>query len=151
MLHAHDDIAAVIIEPTGASWGQVPIAQEFVEALAELTKARGVLLIFDEVISGFRCSPGGAQAYYRIRPDMTTLAKILAGGLPGGALAGRRDILELLDFSKAAQAGAKRSRTTARSTAAHSRPPRASRPSRSSPRAMRAFGPTNSLPDCARR
>jgi glutamate-1-semialdehyde 2,1-aminomutase len=105
VLAAHDDIAAAIIEPTGASWGQVPISQKFVEALAGMTKARGVLLIFDEVISGFRCSPGGAQACYRVRPDMTTLAKILAGGLPGGALVGRRDILEMLDFAKAAQSG----------------------------------------------
>ena len=86
ILSGHDDIAAIILEPTGASWGQVPIAQSFIEALAELARAQGVLLIFDEVISGFRCSPGGAQAYYHVKPDLTTLAKILAGGLPGGAL-----------------------------------------------------------------
>jgi len=57
-----------------------------------------VVLIFDEVVTGFRVSPGGAQAEYGIRPDLTTLAKILAGGLPGGAVAGRKDILDLLDF-----------------------------------------------------
>ena len=57
-----------------------------------------MVLIFDEVVTGFRVSPGGAQAEYGIRPDLTTLAKILAGGLPGGAVAGRKDILDLLDF-----------------------------------------------------
>lgn len=99
MLAADDDIAAVIIEPTGASWGQVPVEREFVRALRGATERHGVLLIFDEVISGFRCSPGGAQEALGVRPDLTTLAKILAGGLPGGAVAGRRDILELLEFA----------------------------------------------------
>lgn len=93
------DVAAVIIEPTGASWGQVPVAKEFLVALRELTAATGTTLIFDEVISGFRCSPGGAQAAYSIVPDLTTLAKIVAGGLPGGAVVGRRDLLESLDFA----------------------------------------------------
>lgn len=105
VLAAHDDLAAVILEPTGASWGQVPIAREFLEALVEMTRARGVLLIFDEVISGFRCSPGGAQAHFHLKPDLTTLAKILAGGLPGGAVVGRRDIMNLLDHNQAAAAG----------------------------------------------
>ena len=93
------DVAAVIIEPTGASWGQVPVAREFLEFLREATAAAGTLLIFDEVISGFRCSPGGAQAAYDIQPDLTTLAKILAGGLPGGAVCGRRDVLDALEFA----------------------------------------------------
>jgi glutamate-1-semialdehyde 2,1-aminomutase len=105
LLDQHSDIAAVILEPTGASWGQVPISRDFLAALAELAQARRVLLIFDEVISGFRCSPGGAQAAYRIKPDLTTLAKILAGGLPGGAVVGRREIMEQLDYAKAAAAG----------------------------------------------
>jgi glutamate-1-semialdehyde 2,1-aminomutase len=105
VLDQHPDIAAAIIEPTGASWGQIPVAQSFIEALVELTRMRGVLLIFDEVISGFRCAAGGAQAIYRVKPDLTTLAKILAGGLPGGALVGRRDIMEQLDFAKSAAAG----------------------------------------------
>jgi len=91
--------AAVIIEPTGASWGQVPVSRAFLEALREMTQARDVVLIFDEVITGFRCSPGGAQAVYGITPDLTTLAKILAGGLPGGAVVGRKEILELLAFA----------------------------------------------------
>ncbi len=63
-----------------------------------MTRQHDVLLIFDEVVTGFRVSPGGAQAHFGIRPDLTTLAKILAGGLPGGAIAGRKDILDLLDF-----------------------------------------------------
>lgn len=93
------DVAAVIIEPTGASWGQVPVLPDFLHALRELTEQHGVVLIFDEVISGFRCSPGGAQAVYGITPDLTTLAKIVAGGLPGGALVGRKTIMEALEFA----------------------------------------------------
>src|SRR5207253_1447656 len=77
---------------------QLPIDPKFLTALRELTRQHGVVLIFDEVVTGFRVSPGGAQAEYGIRPDLTTLAKILAGGLPGGAVAGRKDILDLLDF-----------------------------------------------------
>lgn len=105
LLDRHSDIAAVIIEPTGASWGQVPMLKEFLVSLRELTAERGVLLIFDEVISGFRCAPGGAQGVYGIRPDMTTLAKILAGGFPGGAVVGRKDILDALDPEAAAASG----------------------------------------------
>ena len=97
-LLAKGDIAAVIIEPTGASWGQVPVTREFLAGLRELCSKHGALLIFDEVISGFRCAPGGAQALYGIMPDLTTLAKVLAGGLPGGAVAGRRSIMAELDF-----------------------------------------------------
>lgn len=100
LLDEHPDIGAVIIEPTGASWGQVPVDREFLVALREMTRQRGIVLVFDEVISGFRCSPGGAQAYYNVRPDLTTLAKILAGGLPGGAVAGRRDLMEHLAFPR---------------------------------------------------
>ncbi|MBX7166347.1 MAG: aminotransferase class III-fold pyridoxal phosphate-dependent enzyme [Pirellulales bacterium] len=98
LMDQHADLAAVIIEPTGASWGQLPVLGEFLHALRHETAHRGSLLIFDEVISGFRCAPGGAQQYFGIRPDLTTLAKILAGGLPGGAVGGRRDILDLLSF-----------------------------------------------------
>jgi glutamate-1-semialdehyde 2,1-aminomutase len=92
------DVAAVILEPTGAAWGTIPLDEAFCRGLREITQEKGVLLIFDEVITGFRCSPGGAQAAYGIKPDLTTLAKILAGGLPGGAVAGRADILDLLAF-----------------------------------------------------
>ncbi len=98
VLPSRDDIACAIVEPTGSSWGQVPLARDFLTELRSLTAARGVLLIFDEVISGFRCSPGGAQAVLGIKPDLTTLAKILAGGFPGGAVTGRRDVMELLAF-----------------------------------------------------
>jgi glutamate-1-semialdehyde 2,1-aminomutase len=92
------DIAAVILEPTGAAWGTIPLDGSFARGLRDITQAKGVVLIFDEVITGFRCSPGGAQAAYGITPDMTTLAKILAGGLPGGAVAGRADIMSILEF-----------------------------------------------------
>ena len=97
-LLAEEDVAAVIMEPTGASWGQVPVKEEFLHALRDMTARRDVVLIFDEVITGFRCSPGGAQAVLGIRPDLTTLAKILAGGFPGGAIVGRQEILEHLAF-----------------------------------------------------
>ena len=105
VLESRDDVAAVILEPTGASWGKVPLAPEFLTGLRQLTTEQNVILIFDEVISGFRCSPGGAQAVYGIRPDLTTLAKILAGGLPGGAVCGRADLLEQLDFKCCESAG----------------------------------------------
>ena len=98
LLEANDDVAAAILEPTGAHGAQLPIDPKFLTELRELTRQHGVVLIFDEVVTGFRVSPGGAQAEYGIRPDLTTLAKILAGGLPGGAVAGRKDILDLLDF-----------------------------------------------------
>lgn len=100
----HDDFAAVILEPTGASWGQIPLTESFLHALREVTAEHEILLIFDEVVSGFRCSPGGAQGSFHIQPDLTTLAKILAGGLPGGAVAGRREILDWLDHSASAAA-----------------------------------------------
>jgi len=98
LLETNNDVAAAIIEPTGAHGAQLPIDPKFLTELRELTRQHGVVLIFDEVVTGFRVSPGGAQAEYGIRPDLTTLAKILAGGLPGGAIAGRKDILDLLDF-----------------------------------------------------
>ncbi len=104
-LAADDDIAAVILEPTGSSFGQVPIRPEFLHELRKLTEAHGALLIFDEVVTGFRVSRGGAQVAFDIRPDLSSFAKILAGGLPGGAVAGRRDILDLLDFEATRAAG----------------------------------------------
>jgi glutamate-1-semialdehyde 2,1-aminomutase len=97
-LAQHGDIAAVILEPTGASFGMVPSGGDFLRQLRALTAEHGVLLIFDEVISGFRCSRGGAQEHFRIKPDLTTLAKIVAGGFPGAAITGRADILSLLDY-----------------------------------------------------
>jgi glutamate-1-semialdehyde 2,1-aminomutase len=97
-LSADPNIGCVILEPTGGHFGAVPIRGEFLKALRELTARHGRLLIFDEVISGFRVHPGGAQGHYGVTPDLTTLAKILAGGLPGGCLAGRADVLAALEF-----------------------------------------------------
>ena len=104
-LQSRGDIAAVLLEPSGASWGQVPLPPGFLAAIREATRRHGVLLIFDEVITGFRWSPGGAQARYGIVPDVTVLAKILAGGLPGGAVAARADILDQIDARAAKAAG----------------------------------------------
>src|SRR2546423_5902685 len=81
-------IGCVILEPTGGHFGTVPMRGEFLRALRDVTSRHGRLLIFDEVISGFRVHPGGAQGHYGVKPDLTTLAKILAGGLPGGWFAG---------------------------------------------------------------
>lgn len=96
------DVAAVLIEPIGSSSGAIPTSASVLRALREITSKHGVVLIFDEVVTGFRVSPGGAQALYGVTPDLTTLAKIVAGGMPGGAVAGRKDILDWLDFEAAA-------------------------------------------------
>ena len=100
---AHD-VAAVIVEPTGSSFGQVPLGAAFVQALREETAKAGVLLILDEVVTGFRVTPGGAQRLYGVVPDLTSLAKILAGGMPGGAIVGREEILDHLDVASSARA-----------------------------------------------
>jgi glutamate-1-semialdehyde 2,1-aminomutase len=97
-LQSDPEVGCVILEPTGGHWGQVPIRGDFLQALREITTRLGVLLIFDEVITGFRVSPGGAQAHYGVTPDLTALAKILAGGLPGGCVAGRADVMAALEF-----------------------------------------------------
>lgn len=102
---SNDDIAAVIFEPTGATFGQVPLAPEFVHEARKLTTQHGALLILDEVVTGFRVSPGGAQVALGVTPDLSSFAKIVAGGLPGAAVAGRKDILDLLDFAVTAAAG----------------------------------------------
>lgn len=93
------DIAAVMLEPSGASWGRVPLSVEFNRDLRRLTAEYGVLLIYDEVITGFRYSPGGYQGLVGITPDMSVLGKIMTGGLPGGALVGRADIMSLFDYT----------------------------------------------------
>ena len=98
ILSKDKDIALVVIEPSGAMFGNIPTRPGFLEELREITRSHGILLLFDEVVTGFRCSPGGAQGFYGVIPDMTALAKILAGGLPGGCVAGRADIMELLEF-----------------------------------------------------
>jgi len=92
------DIAAVILEPAGGGSGTTPTIPGYLAELRALATRHNVVLIFDEVITGFRYSPGGAQQYFNVTPDLTTLAKIVAGGLPGGALAGRRDIMSMIAF-----------------------------------------------------
>jgi glutamate-1-semialdehyde 2,1-aminomutase len=92
------DVAAVILEPAGGQSGTTPTVPGYLQELRALTTRHGVVLIFDEVITGFRYSPGGAQAYFGVTPDLTTLAKIVAGGLPGGALCGQRPLMSMLAF-----------------------------------------------------
>ena len=94
-----DEIAAVIVEPVAGNMGCVPPQPGFLPALRDLTRAHGALLIFDEVITGFRVAYGGAQALYDITPDLTCLGKIVGGGLPAAAYGGRRDILALVSPS----------------------------------------------------
>ncbi len=91
-----DQVAAVIIEPIMGNMGLVPPREGFLEGLRALTQERGVLLIFDEVISGLRASLSGAQGLYGIKPDLTCLGKIIGGGLPVGAFGGRADIMDYL-------------------------------------------------------
>lgn len=98
-LKTHADIAGLILEPSGASWGRVPIDPGYLRGLREVTRSHGVLLIFDEVVTGFRFSAGGAQQLYGVTPDLCCLAKILAGGMPGGALAGRADVMSVFDLT----------------------------------------------------
>lgn len=90
------DIAALIVEPVAANMGVVPPARGFLEFLREITASHGIVLIFDEVISGFRVAYGGAQGQYGVRPDLTLLGKIVGGGLPVGAYGGRRDIMQMV-------------------------------------------------------
>lgn len=90
------DIAAVIVEPVAANMGVVLPKPGFLEFLREITKQYGALLIFDEVITGFRLALGGAQEYYQVLPDLTTLGKIVGGGMPIGAYGGRREIMEMV-------------------------------------------------------
>jgi glutamate-1-semialdehyde 2,1-aminomutase len=86
-------VAALIVEPVAGNMGTVPPAPGFLEGLRELTELHGTLLIFDEVMTGFRVHPGGAQGLYGITPDLTTLGKVIGGGLPVGAYGGRRDLM----------------------------------------------------------
>ena len=87
------EIAAVIVEPVAGNMGVVPPRPGFLEGLREITRTHGALLIFDEVITGFRVAYGGAQELYRVRPDLTCLGKIIGGGLPVGAYGGARDVM----------------------------------------------------------
>jgi glutamate-1-semialdehyde 2,1-aminomutase len=93
--HAHE-LAAVIVEPVMGNMGPILPRPGFLETLRKITQRNGVVLVFDEVITAFRIALGGAQEYFRIRPDMTVLGKILGGGLPIAAFGGRREIMEKL-------------------------------------------------------
>ncbi|MSQ10585.1 MAG: glutamate-1-semialdehyde-2,1-aminomutase [Dehalococcoidia bacterium] len=95
LFHANaDQVAAVIVEPVAANMGVVPPEPGFLQALRDITKRHGALLIFDEVITGFRVALGGAQELYGVTPDMTCLGKVIGGGLPVGAYGGRSDIMK---------------------------------------------------------
>lgn len=95
IFHEHgDQIAAVIVEPVMGNAGFIPPASGFLEELRRCTTASGALLIFDEVMTGFRVAPGGAQEHFGVTPDLTTLGKVIGGGLPVGAYGGRRDLME---------------------------------------------------------
>ena len=97
ILESRCDVAAVIFEATGAHWGQFPLSNPgFVHDVRALTERHGVVMIMDEVVCGFRISRGGAQGRFDVKPDLTTMAKVVAGGLPGGAVAGRGDILDAI-------------------------------------------------------
>src|SRR5574339_779627 len=88
------DVACVIVEPVAGNMNLVLPAEGFLETLREQCTRHGALLILDEVMTGFRVAPGGAQARFGIRPDLTTLGKVIGGGLPVGAVGGRREIME---------------------------------------------------------
>jgi glutamate-1-semialdehyde 2,1-aminomutase len=91
-----EEFAAVILEPVGGNMGCVPPVEGYLEGLRELTERYGIVLIFDEVMTGFRLARGGAQELYNVTPDMTCLGKIIGGGLPVGAYGGKREIMELI-------------------------------------------------------
>lgn len=101
MMETHDDLAALIMEPSGASYGAQPLPDSFVQSVRELCDEHSLLLICDEVVTGFRVAPGGVQERAGIQADLTCLAKILAGGLPGGAVGGRGDVMHLLEYGDA--------------------------------------------------
>jgi len=100
ILEERDDVAALILEPTGASFGRIPTGGETLRRLRDITSRHGVVLIFDEVVTGFRVAPGGAQGHYGVTPDLTALAKVVAGGLPGALVTGRSDIFSSMDFGE---------------------------------------------------
>lgn len=91
-----EDIAAIILEPVAGNMGAVPPAPGFLDELRRIATEYKALLIFDEVMTGFRVHPGGAQTLYDVKPDLTTLGKVIGGGLPVGAYGGRRDVMEMV-------------------------------------------------------
>jgi glutamate-1-semialdehyde 2,1-aminomutase len=92
------DVAAMILEPTGAHWGTHPLTREYLQEARRLTEEAGTLLVMDEVITGFRMAPGGASERWGVVPDLSTHAKILAGGLPGGCVTGRGEVVSMLEI-----------------------------------------------------
>ena len=99
ILSDNDDVAAVIVESNGAHYGTFPLMNpDFLHDVQEVTSKHGVLFVMDEVITGFRLSPGGAQGRWGLDPDLTTMAKIVAGGQPGAAVGGRSEIMDLMAF-----------------------------------------------------
>jgi glutamate-1-semialdehyde 2,1-aminomutase len=95
---ARGDVAALILEPNGATWGTRRISSDLLGELVAACRAAGAVSIFDEVISGFRAAPGGIQQLTGLTPDLTTMAKVMAGGLPGGAVGGRSELMEPLEL-----------------------------------------------------
>ena len=91
-----DEVACIIVEPVAGNMNCIPPVDGFLQGLREVCDAHGVVLIFDEVMTGFRVALGGAQAYYGVKPDLTTLGKVIGGGLPVGAFGGKREIMEYI-------------------------------------------------------
>ena len=96
VVESREDIAGVIMEPVMANMGMIPPKKGFLEGVRHTTRQRDIVLVYDEVVTGFRVSPGGAQSHYGVRPDLTTLAKALGCGFAAAAVGGRRDIMECL-------------------------------------------------------
>ena len=97
ILSQRDDVACIIVEAHGAHYGSLPLPNpQFLQDLRELTAEHGVIMVLDEVVTGFRLSPGGAQARWNIEPDLTTMSKVMGGGQPGAAVVGKAEIMDLL-------------------------------------------------------
>ena len=107
------EIAAILTEPIMGNTGVIPPQPGYLEFLREISAAHGIVLIFDEVITGFRVAPGGAQALYGVTPDLTTMAKALGGGFPVAALGGRREIMDLVSDGAVLHAGTYNANTVA--------------------------------------
>ena len=94
-------VAAMFVEASGAHYGRIPLDAEYLRTAAQLCREAGTLLVVDEVVTGFRVAPGGIQSTLGLMPDLTTFGKVMAGGLPGGAVGGRREVMELLSAGPA--------------------------------------------------
>ena len=117
ILAQRGDVAAVILEPSGGSWARLPLRPGFLAGLRDVTRRHGTLLIFDEVITGFRWAPGGAQERSGVTPDLSTHAKIVGGGVPGAAICGRAEVMRVFDITGTpSTTGSAASRTRAPTT-----------------------------------